>query len=348
MAEFKIQRADQVDAPRLEQFLHRAYGPIKGDFLARHGAWWHRGNDNRLLVLSQGEIAAYCAVIPTRCRVGGTTHAALWWVDLVVLPEFRGLGLQRILDREMRERADLKLGFPNRLAARIHRRHGWGVREDFRVLMLPLEPRRLRMVRSAGGVRGAILRAGSSLLTPAARSLRRRLSEYQPAGARPLTDPDVHALADIFFRYQDEAAATSVRDPEFLRWRYLEAPYRSELDFYVAGPAAGPRTVLISRRLDQAGARAVRILDLFGDLSDRSLLRDLLLTCVRDAAGQGAVQVTILAALPRLRALLRSIGFWGSVKARFCWHSQAPELREQLGNKACHFCFADSDNDGPD
>ncbi len=75
---------------------------------------------------------AYCAVIPTAMRVAGERVDAAWWVDLVVDPDHRGRGLQRAFDEKVRAAAPLIVGFPNTLAAVIHRKHGWGVREDSR------------------------------------------------------------------------------------------------------------------------------------------------------------------------------------------------------------------------
>src|SRR6185295_1878928 len=163
MSGFTIVTAGEVEPARLHAFLTHAYGPEKSEFLHRHGRWWHHGDENRLLVVRDGEIAGYCAVIPTRCRVDGVVHDGVWWVDLIVLPEFRGQGLQTMLDEALRSRVDLKLGFPNPFAAILHRKHGWGVREDWRAALLPLRPHATRIVRGASGGRGVLLRAGAEL-----------------------------------------------------------------------------------------------------------------------------------------------------------------------------------------
>jgi GNAT superfamily N-acetyltransferase len=348
MGEFRVVTAAEVEPSRLDEFLCGAYGPTKGEFLRRYGAWWHRGDENRLAVVRGNEIAAYCAVIPTRCRIDGETHPAVWWVDLIVLPEFRGQGLQHLLDERLRAWGDLKLGFPNPLAALLHLRHGWGVREDFRTLMLPLEPRRTRIVRSARGTQGALLRLGAVALSPAAWLLRRRFSRYQPSTARAVENPDPHALAAIFERHGPRGVATTCRDGAFIQWRYLDAPYRAELKFYVAGPADDPTLALISRSMASPSGTIVRFLDLFGDLEDAARLRDIVLLALGDAARDGALQVTVLAALPRLRSFFRSLGFLFGSKARFCWHSHSPDLLQLLERKDCHFSFADSDSDAPD
>jgi hypothetical protein len=347
MSEFRIVTAADVDPERLHQFLLRAYGPTKSAFLRQHGRWWHAGDRHRLVVARGEEIAGYCAVIPTRCRVGAEVHDAVWWVDLIVMPEFRGLGLQRLLDAELRAMGDLKLGFPNPLAAPMHRRHGWGVREDFRTLLLPLAPTRVRIVQQAPGVKGTLLRAGAAALTPLARLFRGRLARYRPVTARVLERPDAGALAAIFTRHGPTGVVTTARDAEFLRWRYLDAPYRAALTFYVAGPAEDPSLALIARLVDGETGPLVRILDCFGHLDDTAGLRDVVSLCLRDAARARATQVTFLASLPRLRPPLRALGFVAGSMARFCWHSHRPEVLAAIGAADCHFGFGDSDNDDP-
>lgn len=347
MSEFTIVTAADVEPARLEQFLRRAYGSTKSEFLCRHGQWWHRGDQHRLAVMRGGEIAGYCAVIPTRCRVDGEVHDAVWWVDLIVMPEFRGLGLQRLLDAELRAMGDLKLGFPNPLAAPMHRRHGWGVREDWQALLLPLAPAHIRIVQSAEGAKGLLLKAGAVLLTPLAWLFRRRLAGYRPLSARVVEQPAAAALAAVFERHGPAGMVTTARDENYVRWRYLDAPTRDELVFYVAGPADDPTLALVARHVPSPGGPLVRILDLFGDLDDTAGLRDILSLCLRDAARARATQVTILASLPRLRPLLRSLGFIAGSTARFCWHSHRPEVIESIGRADCYFVFGDSDNDDP-
>jgi len=348
MSEFRVVTAAEVEPSRLNDFLCGAYGPTKGEFLRRCGAWWHRGDENRLAVVRGDDIVGYCAVIPTRCRIDGETHPAVWWVDLIVLPEFRGRGLQHLLDERLRAWGDLKLGFPNPLAARLHLRHGWGVREDFRTLLLPLRPRRARIVHSAVGTKGVLLRLGAVALSPVAHLFRRRLSRYQPLSARVVEGPDPQALAAIFERHGPHAVATTARDAAFIRWRYLDAPYRAEITFYVAGPVGDPTLALISRSMSSPSGTIVRVLDLFGDLDDRSGLRDIVLLALRDATRAGATQVSVLAAFPQLRSFFRALGFLFGAKARFCWHSHSQDLLQLLWQKDCHFSYADSDNDAAD
>jgi GNAT superfamily N-acetyltransferase len=334
-----------LNPEKVRAFLARFYRPEKVRFLHRHGEWWHRGNDNRWAILVKGNLAAYCAVIPLDCVANGQTHSAVWWVDLIVAPEHRGRGLQSLFDERLRLLSELKLGFPNQLAARIHRKHGWGVRDDFRILLLPLDPRALFASRPAGRALKPILKAVTRIISPAWAALRWHLGKYEPQIACRCENPDPAALERTFRRHLKSGMATTARDVKFLSWRYLEAPYRSQLRFYLAGPDQEPRQGLITRTLDGRHGRVMRVLDFFGDLKDQVGLKDLLRLAVREAIAEGAVQVTAMVSLPELRTVFHSAGFLLSATGRFCWHSHDLELHEKLEHERNHWVLGDSDND---
>lgn len=330
---------DDVDPAALHAFLERFFGATKADFLDRHGAWWHDGQEQRLVLEKDGVIAAYCGVIPVRIHLGGETREGLWWMDLVVAPEFRGQGLQTILDLEVRKRCDLLLGFPNELASRIHLKHGWGVRDDLRVLLAPLDPARLGPVRRARGVRGAALRGAARMLTPLTSIWRWRLARYVPTTTRQVDEPDVHRWAELAERMP---YSTTIRDEAHLRRRYLDAPYRDELRFYESATQ-----VLIVRRLTRGSLSEERILDFFGDLSDPAGLQDLLRCSLSEAARRGVSQVTALVGPEELAGVFRRSGFLLSSPGRFCWSSPDPGVMDALRNARLHWTFGDSDNDDP-
>ncbi len=350
----RIVTAADVDGSALHAFLGRFYPPSKCEFLRAHGAWWHRGDENRWVLLLDNQtcgersrtIAGYCAVIPTRVLIEGQVTPAIWWVDLVIAPEFRGRGLQTLFDEKIRSMNVLKLGFPNPLAAKIHRKHGWGVRDDLRVMMLPLLPLGVKQIRAAAGARGIFLRAFASGITPWAARVRQRLKHYQPRTAHRLESPPPAALSAVFDRYKQADLTTTYRDADYFQWRFFAAPYRDELAFYLAGPKRAPRHFLIARHLKTDGIALTRILDIFGDFSDEDGIQDIIRLALRDAVLGGSSQVTILAAAPELRTLLRKQGFLLGNQARFCWIGKFPHLMGLLGGRI-HWTLADSDNDEP-
>jgi GNAT superfamily N-acetyltransferase len=342
MGEPHLTTADQVDAGALAAFLRARYPGPKSEFLIAHGAWWHGSDLHRLVVLVEGEIAGYCAVIPARVWVGGRELPALWWVDLVIAPPFRGRGLQTLFDRRVREMADLLLGFPNELAAKIHRKHGWGVREDLHITLLPLRPAGVKPVQSAGG----LVKAAARLLSPLAAAWRGRLARARVTGARRVGQPDAALLAGVYRRSLPLPYNTTCRDEAFFEWRYFSAPQPEEYAFFTAGDPATPSHYLIIRHMRQGALRFSRILDVFGDLRDGAALRGLLTLAVQDALARGSAQVTLLAGCPELRAAARRLGFWIATPFGFCWRGDRDAMAALAQDN--YWTLGDSDNDAPD
>ena len=268
MADIHLTTVDQVETFRLEGFLKRVYPKPKSEFLCSHGKWWYRGDENRWVILSGDDVAAYFAIIPTKCLIKGVREPAFWWVDLIVAPEFRGRGLQTFIDRKIRERTEIKLGFPNVSVAKIHEGHGWGVRRDLQVMLLPLWPLRVKRVHFTDGLIGCMLRLGAVTMTPLVMLNRLRLTHYVPISARFLESASADLLETIFLKYKREDTIMTYRDADYFQWRYFEAPYRSELVFYVDGANSRSAHCVIARHVRFQDVMTTRILDVFGDFDD--------------------------------------------------------------------------------
>ena len=257
------------------------------------------------------------------------------------------MGLQTLFDQRVREMADLLLGFPNELAGTIHHKHGWGVREDAQVLLLPLIPSNVKSVRNAKGTRGAVIRAGALALSPLAALVRTGLSVRKPGLAWRLDSFDGGAFSNIFRQANADQFNTAWRDETYFDWRYGQAPHPEEFRYYLAG-AVTPTHYLIARHLTQPdGLRYTRILDLFGDFGDTASVRDLLTLAVQDAIANGASQVTLVASNPQLKRVARRLGFLFSAPFAFCWWSTSPELMSAFAGEN-YWTLSDSDNDEPE
>lgn len=341
--------ADHIDPDQLADFLRRMYPPLKAEFLIRHGAWWHGSDANRLIILDDdGQLAGYCGVIPARVWVEGEVRPALWWVDLMIAPEFRGRGLQSLFDQRVKGMADLLLGFPNELAAKIHRKHGWGVREDMRTLLLPLQPTRLRPVLGAHGIRGVALRLVAWLFTPLATSWQYWLASRKPQNVHQMPAFDPNLLAGIFARSCQEGIITTIRDTEYFDWRYGGAPRLEDYHFFLAGPPEAPTHYLITRYIAKTDRPAhTRILDIYGDFNDTAALSALITLAIQNSIARGASQVIMLASIAEIRRVARRLGFVFSVPGRFCWLGEPDACMSALAGEN-HWTLGDSDNDSPE
>lgn len=333
----EVRTVAEVDQAAVDELLGRHFRPAKAAFLREHGTWWHRGDENRWVLLEGGEVLGYCAVIPTRIAVGGEPVDASWWVDLVIDPAARGRKLQRHFDDLIRSRP-LTLGFPNALAAAIHRRHGWGVREDLQVRLLVLDasqflaarsmPRWQHLLLGPPLVLGAFCFGGGGAV----------VGDYS-------VDPlDEGHLADLARLAAESRAARPLEvatwhDASTLRWRYLEAPWSSE-HFVVRS-----RQAAAILRIVEGSGRVARILECwFGDGTEDS---SLYAACVGAARSLGAHQLTVLApVVARGRAAGRA-GLLLRARGRFCWYTTNSSLATSIDQATHLWTLGDSDHDEP-
>ncbi len=344
----QIVTAETLDPQTLAGFLDRMYPPLKAGFLNQYGEWWHGSNANRLVALVDGQVAGYCAVIPVRVRVAGQVHNALWWVDLVIAPEFRGRGLQTLFDERVRQMSSLLLGFPNELAAKIHRKHGWGVRDDLPIVLCPLRPLQVKSVRGAVGQQKWLRLAGAFLLAPIASLWRAWCLSFQVSGVWKLENFNGETLATIFLANSDSQVNTTWRDAEYFNWRYGRSPGLAGHEFFCYGSSSAPTHALILRHIcEPGGARYSRILDVIGDMSNRTALDALICRAVQASIYYGSGQITLLAATPGLLDASRHYGFLFSAPVGFCWLSDDLVIMNALAGQN-YWSLADSDNDAPD
>ena len=346
---YKLLTGLEVEADKLDRFMRCCFPTAKSDFLRDHGAWWHRGNEHRYVAVEEetGELAGYSAIIPVEVLVAGKEHSAIWSVDFYVPPEFRGRVIQRLIDQTISDVAALHIGFPNDIAAVIHKKHGWGVRSDYRVMMLPLKPLQVPHYRALRGWKRYLFRTAMGFLTPVAWVYTRWLAQRRITTVKAIEQPTAEFLAGIF-QQQKHDLITINRTASHFQWRYLDAPYRDQLMFFVAGDDSKPSLAAVIRIFVRRDVTIARILDLFGDLEDRPGLSALLRFITVEMAKTGVVYIAAMVTRPELVSVFRLNGFIMSTSSRFCWRSTDPEIMSIIGENPGHWCLGDSDNDSID
>lgn len=348
MTQHEVVTVDHVSDEKLNSFLEEVFSPTKAAYLRDHGTWLHRSSENRWLIVIDGEIAAHASYIMTTSLVAGDLHSVRWLVDMVVHPNFRGMGLWKIIDEKLRGTPELKLGFPNEIAAKIHAKNGWGIRNDLRYMILPLRPLQLKRVQRTTGLTGLLLKLAASAFSVLAAVYRGWMRRKQPDRVFHLDNPDADTLAFAFeHRMSARPITTTHRDAAYIQWRYLDCPYRDELRFYAAGDQASPSLIAITRSMDTPRGKVIRLLDIYGDTQNQSTLNHILTLVVQDVIRENALEIHVITSLPEIIKALRAHGFILCVETLFCWHSTSPGTMNTYANMPGHWVFADSDNDEP-
>jgi len=342
--EYRLLTASEVNQDDLHNFLLRFFGKEKSNFLSMHGEWLHVSNNNRWVILDKTNIVGYCAIIPTKISFNEKMFPALWWVDIIIAPEYRGHGLQSIFDKKIQESKSIKLGFPNEVAARIHRKHGWGVREDLEVRLLPLKPTRVYQVRCATGLRAVKFKTLAVLISPVMLVYKYMMRKKRTSKVVQIDDPHAAIFSDIYHRYPCNNLTTTVRDEDYFNHQFITSPVRHELSFYTYGPLQKPTHYLIARKFDRDGEQTIRILDLYGNFNDRRGVRELIHRIIEEAIELRVAQITVMATDGEIKKLLSQLGFLIKTRVRFCWKSYYDMAMDNFDGNV-YWTLADSDND---
>lgn len=344
IADFKIVTASDVDPVLLDKFLRTYFGSSKCDFLKEYGDWYHRGQENRLVAIVDEDIAGYCAVIPTTVQIDGLKKNALWWIDLYVDPKYRNIGIQHEFDLVVSSMAELKLGVPNELAMKVHRKHGWGVRDDYKMMLMPLIPQRVLQVVNSRGVKGFLMKVGAWILSPLFLIKRIILKGRSKLDGEDVFYPRISDLL-LSSGSPESHTVSTFHDEKHVKWRFLDSPFFDQYRFYKVGENAKDALIIITRTFKRQKTNVTRILDVYGNLHNRKGFSSLLTSIISDAIRLGSSQITSLVTIPEFEQIYRKAGFILSTKARFCWLCDDQDLMNKIENGTCHWNLADSDND---
>ncbi len=334
----------KVSKNKVNQFFMDHFGRTKAQFLIDQGEWLCKGNKNRFALIYDGNIIGYFGVIPTSINKLDVKSDALWWIDLVINKKYRGLGYQSIVDEYIRNRPEIKLGFPNQSAAKIHSKHNWSVRQDPRVFLYPISPITSLSKKDFFSKYGTISRSLIYILIPLIKFINYQLKKYQIKWSKEVINPSPKIFQDVFFDNLDQKVITTWRDIEFFNYRYLLSPNKNQFRYFISKKADSISHYCIIRTISKNDEKYIRILDLFGNLNDQKRIIDILINVVKVAIDIKAVQITAFSTSKQLNKVYRSCGFLISKKSRFCYYDDSFNNSNRLKSNI-YFTLGDSDND---
>jgi len=344
MSNISVKTIDEVDKDQLDGFLKEVFPPGKYSFLKKYGDWRYRQSKNRFILLKNNEIIGYQSVIPSKIVIGQKKEKAIWLTDIIIHPDHRGNGYQRYLDKSVLALPGINIGFPNKVAAKIHKKHGWGVNDDYKVLLYPILPYKLNSIKNYKGLRKIILMIGAFLITPIFYLFNKKLSNYVPKLSEKVQNLDLNIIEKINSINLNNYLITTERVKAHINWRYLSSPLIDKMSFYQSYDGEAVSHYCITDQVIKSGHYVTRILDLYGNFDQTENLVDLLKIVIRDAIRSGSIQVTVLITLPKLKTIFNKCGFLFQTRARFCWYHKKNKIMEDFNNPM-YWTLGDSDND---
>ena len=303
-------------------------------FLIKFGSWLHKGDSNRFALVLNNRIIGYYGIIPTILSNTGKLEKAIWWNDLIISKEFRGNGYQNIIDDHIRNRSEIKLGFPNIVASKIHKKHGWYIDNSLKVMIFPIKPMLINKKISKN-------KLFSQLISFMSKPFLKKALKYKPRWSSKDSKPKLEYYRNIF--HMNRYLCTTNRDMNYFKDKYIDSPFYDEYLFYHCKKNKRVNIYLICRKIITAKGLSLRIVDIFGSTWDFSALMDLIILVIRDSINEDLTHITVLESDKKIQALMFICGFFLFKKARVCFYVN-PHANIKKLQKA-RWVFADSDND---
>ncbi len=315
--DLEIKQFELADKDALLFFLRGSYPdePSKSDPLF----WkWHflenpnvsAGNVPLWIVKTGERVVGQMATIPVRLKVGEKEKPALWIIDFILAPEYRGRGLGKGLMKVARATyctTMIALGY-NAQSEAVLLSHKWvslGNINRYHALFFPgnaiRDPSRIGPVKQLANLLYAPFRPSRSRLLPNGSGTLREIREFDAS----------------FDRLWDEASVrwpcAVVRDSRFLQWQFMKQPGKKfeVLGYFEDDQLLGYVVLFFRKTTTGAAPGKVAISDLcYSATNSAQVIDSLLKGALRLAIERraGGVVIDILDSLAEQR--LRQFRFW--------------------------------------
>jgi len=290
-----------------------------------------------LVMESDDRVVAHAGIIPFWLSIRGQKISAGWYVDFAVLPEVQRAGLGRTLTLEWMRLTDVHVTFCNARSMGLFRKLGWVESFDTRLHHFFLKP-----LSHPGVLRrldGRVPTAATDALNGTARGLLSAWYRRQSRGGGNLEFAPVSETLLQHFESSPRSAIAPIRDGEYLRWRFLESPYRREYRVALSGDT--PLAVLRERK-DKPRSPHVDVLLVKDDISFPAL-KHLLAGLGVWASGRDHAYLRYYESDPRRSRQLQRALLSFVRHPRFAFFSRSAELMHELKQGPLGWQLADSD-----
>lgn len=265
----KIQQIHLTDIPQLQLFFKKAYGKtsifVDSSFLENYFKLTSQNSqsNNLVAIINNDEIVSHYGGLNYSFRISNDVFSLVWGVSAYTLNEFRGLKLNsEILHLALKSnKINGVIGFTKETAL-FYQQLGYNV-FDFKrfsrhLLILDLE--------KSIEISNYINNDGSKLKQS------RKVSFKEIDSIIALTAKNIDQF-DLKLHEEKNGVATTDRNKEFLKWRFLENPFiKYTLFAHIELNTIKAYIAIREEELSPFNYKACRIIDIFGDEEGVELL----------------------------------------------------------------------------
>ena len=225
---YKINKISEIATDQLSEFYKKTYYK-RYKSLTSNWRWWYRVGYNELepLILSvDNKVIGQAAYLPINLNILGNIVPAIWFVDYVVLPEFKGKGLGKILSKEWMKICPNQMAICSDDSLRVLKKLGW--KDNFTTKRLVRPINTLKFLPILKNLK----------LNFVNRTLRYFIKKKysRNISINPYKISDNFKIIDDSFKLRkivkNNEFAEIIRDEKWLHWRLIECPYKKDIYFF--------------------------------------------------------------------------------------------------------------------
>ena len=225
---YKINKISEIATDQLSEFYKKTYYK-RYKSLTSNWRWWYRVGYSELepLILSvDNKVIGQAAYLPINLNILGNIVPAIWFVDYVVLPEFKGKGLGKILSKEWMKICRNQMAICSDDSLRVLKKLGWKDNYTTKRLARPISTLKFLPILK------------NLKLNFVNRTLRYFIKKKysRNISINPYKISDNFKIIDDSFKLRkivkNNEFAEIIRDEKWLHWRLIECPYKKDIYFF--------------------------------------------------------------------------------------------------------------------
>lgn len=327
-----------------EEFLvtyYKSAYPDRFAFLQKNWRWLNRSmsleNKIPVVLLYQNQVVGHGGLISTKVLVGNTIYKGGWFIDLSILPDFRGHGYGTDLVMKRMEFTSFQISFPNKISSKIFKKLGW---EESSIsymhynFIFPFDHPKLRARLPV-----FICNLLNFFSVPLYSRLYKRYA-YSDFGNHllTLTDDSLNVFIDDFHKSQksNENVVTPLRDLDFLSWRLLKSPNK---DNYLIYRSKGFSSIVLLNSKIDFGIDILLVSDIF----NKSEVRSMICTLALYGQMKGYAFIRFYTSITELSWYIKKYTKSYVTHPKFVFFSKNPTLLSKLKTFIWNLEIIDSD-----
>ena len=222
MQNYSIKKISEVDNNQLFEFY-------KATFKNRHKSlisnlkWWYRIGYNEsepIVITIEDKLIGHAGLIPVNLSVEGSKKSAIWFTDLVILPEFQNKGFGQILTKEWMKICPTHITFCNNKSLKVFKKHGWQNNLDTKRFIKPINYFKITPVINKLGIN-----FGDTVIREL---FKKRINVKTTIEPQIIDEKIILNLAKIEKKTNVNLGVKIIRDEEWFNWRLIECPFKKE------------------------------------------------------------------------------------------------------------------------